>query len=226
MSPVRTTLLGSALLCLPAVPAAAQQAFEGAITYRMTSEGRSVDATFMSKGHRTRMEMEAPGMPGQMVILMDNQAMVMQMVMQSVGMYLEMDMKKAAGSGPGNATGAPPRIEKTGTSEEIAGIRCENYRMQSGDEPGVEACIATGMGYFMGGMDNPMAGRGRGNAGPNWAAYSRHFADGMLPLRVRMQRNGSWVTLMEAVSVVRKPLEDGLFRLPEGLRKMPVPGGE
>jgi len=75
-------------------------------------------------------------------------------------------------------------------------------------------------------MDNPMAGRGRGNAGPNWAAYARHFADGMLPLRVRMQRDGSWVTVMEAVSVVRKPLEDGLFRVPEGLRKMPMPGGD
>jgi len=226
MSPVRTLILGSASLVLLAPPAIAQRAFEGAVTYRMTSDGRSAEATFMSKGTRTRMEMASPGMPGTMVVLMDNTTMMMQVVMQSMGMYLEMDMKKMAESAPSGGAANTASIEKTGTSDEIAGIKCDNYRMKSGDGPETEACIATGMGYFMGGMENPMGGRGRASAGPNWAALARDFKDGMLPLRTRMMRNGTWVTIMEAVSVVSKALEDSLFRLPEGLRKMPMPGGE
>lgn len=220
--------LSHALLVL-ALPAglAAQEAFEGAITYRMTSGNQSVEATFMSKGTLSRLEMTMAGMPGPVAVLMNMESMVTQIIMASMGMYMEMDMSQMAQTAAGQGrTGADNVvIEKTGTADEIAGLRCDNYRISDAGQPEVEACIATGMGWFMGGPANPMA-RGRGSeAGPNWAAYAKEFRDGMVPLRVRSRQGANWNTIMEATAVDRRPLSDDLFRVPTGLRRMSMPGG-
>lgn len=219
-------LLGvTSLLTLPAT-ASAQEAFSGVITYRMTSEGRTVEAKIMTRGSKTRMEMPMQGMPGTAVMLMDTETMKMQMIMQSMGVYLEMDLARAAASAPAREPGSPAAIEKLNTSEEIAGIHCENYRFREGDEPESEACIATGMGWFLGGPAGGPGTRGGPPAGPDWAAYTRDFRDGMLPLRMKVRRGDTWVTMMEATAVDPTPVEASLFELPAGLRKMAMPGGE
>jgi len=219
-------LLGIAsLLTLPST-APAQEGFSGVITYRMTSEGRSVEATIMTRGTKTRMEMPMSGMPGTAVMLMNTETMKMQMIMQSMGVYVEMDLARVAASAPPRDPGAPATIQKLDTSDEIAGIHCENYRFREGDEPESEACIATGMGWFLGSPAGGPGTRGGPPAGPDWAAYTREFKDGMLPLRMRIRQGDAWVTMMEATKVDPTPVGPELFELPAGLRKMSLPGGE
>jgi hypothetical protein len=224
----RTTgaLLGLALSVCPAL-LLGQQAFEGVLTYRMTAEGTTLSMTQSIKGPRVRIDMEVPGMPGPMYMLMDTEKMVMQTVMTSMGMYMEVDMNQAMQMVPEEQRRAAEsaQLEALGTSDEIAGISCRNYRFTTGDEQ-AEGCIATGLGHFMGmggggGPSNPLA-----RMGPDLSAFAKEFEDGMVPLRLRVLRNGTWETVMEATAVERKRLEDSVFQLPAGLRKMNMPGGD
>jgi hypothetical protein len=227
---MRTTLtagLGLAALLFSPPALKAQGDFEGVITYQMHVEGMTITMKQMTKGSKIRTEMEMPGMPGPMYVLMDMESSVMQTVLPSMGMYMEVNMKQMMDQV--DATGnlrrqaaETPKIERLGSSETIAGIPCQNYRFTQGTEE-MEGCIATGMGSFMGG--------GAANAGPleglgiDFAAYAREFPDGMLPLRMRLKEGDTWRTFMEATSVERKSLDDSLFRLPPGLQRMQMPGG-
>lgn len=217
------TRLGVLALLLAPAPAAAQQTFEGVIAYRLTAEGRSVTMRQMSKGSMTRTELEMPGMPPGMYMLLDGGRQVMQVVMGAMGMYMEMDLSRATA---GAQTAAVPKITKLGTSATIAGVPCEDYRFGEGAEE-VEVCVATGLGFFM--SPNMPGPGGRGgptpNMGPDLSAYRSEFKDGMVPLRMKTKVNGEWTVMMEASEVSRKALDAGLFRLPDGLRKMPMPGG-
>jgi len=221
--PFLASAVALAMTLVAPVEASAQRSFEGVVTYQMNAEGQSIEAKFMSKGPRTRMEMTMPGMPGPIYILIDQEARVSRTVMESMGMYMEIPIPDEIPTGAG---GDAPQVEKVGTSDTIAGIQCENYRFKDGNQPETEACIATGMGWFMGGMGNPMGGRGARPAGPDWASLAREFKDGLLPLRVRTRRGDDWSVIMVATAVVRGELSDDLFRLKPGLRKMGMPGGE
>ncbi len=219
----------TAALALP-VEASAQRGFEGVISYRMGTARESADVKMMSKGAVTRMEVQAEGMPGGMVMLINGEKQVMQMIMASMGMYMEMDMRQAAQmaaqAAPAEAGALPSgfKLEKVGTPDEVAGIRCENYRFLQSGQPDTEACIATGMGYWMGGMAAPRGSRApMPSMGPDFSAYMKEFQDGMVPLRVRVKDGGDWKTVMEATAVERKPLGDELFTVPPGLRKMGMP---
>lgn len=221
----------AALLLAPAV-LPAQRAFEGSITYRMTAEGVNMQMTMMTKGSKVRTDMEMPGMPGPMFVLMDTEKQLMQSVMPSMGMYVEMDMKQVASQMQitpemREAMNQAPKIEALGTSDEVAGITCQNYRFTQGEEE-MEGCIATGMGVFMGGASGGPPGQGGPlpGLGVDFSKFMAEFKDGMMPLRMRIKQNGTWSTFMEATAVERKSLDDSLFALPSGLRKMNMPGGQ
>lgn len=227
---MRTTLtagLGLATLLLAPATVQGQGSFEGVITYQMNAEGMTMTMKQMTKGTKVRTEMEMPGMPGPMYVLMDMEQEVMQTVLPSMGMYMEVNLKQMMDQLPitpemREMAGETPKIERLGSSETIAGIQCHNYRFTQGAEE-MEGCIATGMGSFMGGgtaRGGPLEGLGL-----DFAAYAREFPDGMLPLRMKVKINGNWETVMEATSVERKSLEDSLFRLPPGLQRMQMPGG-
>jgi hypothetical protein len=219
----RTALLPTLTVALLGAPGvSAQAAFEGVITYRMSMEGHDATMRYMAKGTNLRQEMEMPGMPGPMFILLDLEHQVARTVMPSMGMYMEMDLAKAQEMLPPEARAkaeSPPPLVKLGTSDVVAGVHCENYRI--GED--MEACIATGLGWF---MNAPQRGMGRGTTptGPNFRAYEKEFKDGALPLRMRYLRNAKWELLMEATAVEKKSLDASLFELPAGLRKMGMPG--
>jgi hypothetical protein len=231
MRPTLSARLGLAALLLAPTALPAQQAFEGTVTYRMTAEGMTMTMTQMTKGSRVRTEMEMPGMPGPMYVLMNMESEVMQTVMPSMGMYMEVSMKQAMDQIPmtpelRESMNQKPEIERLGTTDEVAGIACQNYRFTQGDQE-MEGCIATGMGFFMGGAGGGPPGQGGplSGLGLDFSAFEREFKDGMLPLRMRINQDGTWSTLMEATAVERKSLDDSLFELPPGLRKMSMPGG-
>ncbi len=230
----RLPFLGTCLALGLAVPASlpAQAVFQGSITYRMTLEGMSVSMTMASKGAWTRTDMELPGMPGQMFVLMNTDSMVARTVMLEMGMYVEMDLKTMMGAAeeliPQStrdslaAQMANASFESLGTSDEIAGHTCRNYRFRTGTEE-MESCIATGLGS-MGtqmGSNSPMAGLMPGM--PDMAAYQKEFPDGFLALRVRLLKNGTWEPLMEATKIDRTVPGDELFKLPPGLTRMDPP---
>ena len=223
--------LGLAALLLVPTALPAQRAFEGTITYRITAEGATMEVTQMTKGSKVRTEMEMPGMPGPMYVLMDTEREVMQTVLPSMGMYMEMNLKQIADQVPmtpemRETMNQAPKIERLGTSDEIAGITCQNYRFTQGDQE-TEGCIATGMGFFMGGAGGGAPGQGSPFAGMgvDFSKLMAEFKDGMMPLRMRLKQNGNWSTVMEATAVERKSLDDSLFQVPSGLRKMNMPGG-
>lgn len=229
MRPIRFALT-SALAAAFLVPGGlrAQGSFEGVVTYTVTAEGMSASVRYMSKGSKLRQEIEVPGMTGAMFMLMDTEGGPIRAVMPAMGMYMEMDQEQAMAMLPEEARrqmDATPKISKLGTSETIAGVRCDNYRFAAEGQPEIEGCIATGMGWYFGGAGQ-MPGRGRGGPSlPDLSAYRAEFKDGMMPLRIRHQQNGQWQTIMEATAVEKKSLDDKLFELPQGLRKMTMPGG-
>jgi hypothetical protein len=223
--------LGLAALLLAPAALPAQRAFEGTVTYRMTAQGTSMTMTQMTKGSKVRTEMEMPGMPGPMYVLMDMDTEVMQTVMPSMGMYMEMSLKQIADQVAmtpemRESMNQTPEIERLGTSDEIAGIPCQNYRFTQGGQE-MEGCIATGMGFFMGGAGGGPPGQGGplGGMGVDFSKLMAEFKDGMMPLRMRLKQDGTWSTVMEATAVERKSLDASLFVLPSGLRKMNMPGG-
>jgi hypothetical protein len=199
----------------------AQAGFEGVITYRIQVEGMNLDMRLLTKGLKTRMEMQMPDMPGEFFMLMDMESGVMQTVMPAMGMYMEMSFAEVAKAAEEDV----PTFRTLGTTDEVAGIRCENYRFGPADNEEVEACLATGMGWFMPTGPGP-GGPGGGGGGPDLAAYREAFKDGALPLRVRSLEGGTWQVQMEATGLERKALDDRLFKLPAGLQKISMPGGE
>lgn len=219
----RSPLLAAALLLLPA-GLAAQSPFEGVVTYRMTAMGQEGTVRYMAKGTRIRQEMELPQMPGMMFMLMDTESSVMRTVMPGMGMYMEIDLDQASRYLTGEQQEAAENmaIEKLGTSDVIAGIRCENYRV--GPPADSEVCMASGMGWFMS-APSPRGRRGAAG-GPDFSAFRKHFKDGALPLRVIQIRGDTREVMMEATSVERKSLDAALFELPAGLQKMTMPGGD
>jgi hypothetical protein len=229
MRPPTAAVIGLVLALQTPTTLPAQAAFQGSVTYRINSEGQSGEFTMMSLGSKVRMEMAAPGMPGPMVMLMDGEKMVMQVVMASAGMYMEMDMNQAMQMVPESARGQADAamqggaITKLDTTDEVVGIPCQNYRFANDGDPVVEACIASGMGYWMGGMSAPRNSRMPLQMGPDFSGYMKDFENGMVPLRVRTKRGETWSTVMEDIAVERKTLDPSLFTLPSGLQKMPVP---
>ena len=231
MRATRIAPLGLAALCLAPTALTGQAVFEGTVSYQLTAEGMTMNMTQMTKGSKVRTEMEIPGMPGPMFILMDMEEQVVRTVMPGMGMYMEINVKEMVDQVPmtpemrQNAAKTPD-IERLGTSDQIAGISCQNYRITQGSQQ-IDACIATGMGVFMGGASGGPPGRGGplDGLGVDLSAFMEEFKDGMMPLRIRINQEGTWTTVLEATAVERKRLDDSLFVVPAGLRKMNVPGG-
>lgn len=223
----RFPALAAALLTATSTALSAQEAFQGAITYRMMSDGRAAEMVMMSLGSKARVEMSGQGMPGPMVILIDGEKMLMQVVMAQMGMYMEMDMNQAMANMPSGAPDAGAAARGTFTrvdgSDEVAGVRCQNYRFSQPGQPESEVCVATGMGYWMGGMSAPRNSRMPIQLGPDFSAFKGDFNEGMLPLRVRTRKGEGWETMMEATLVERRRLGPDLFTVPAGLRKMAMP---
>ncbi len=205
----------------------AQAPFQGTIAYRMQIDQSSVTMTMRTKGARTRTDLEVPGMPGGMFMVMDMDSMVMQTVMPEMGMYMSIDMKTMIANA---ATRLPVdslrralanlTIEPLGTSDVVAGVACQSYRIIQGSEQ-MESCVATGMGNLGGGTG------GREGAIPgldlDFSAYAREFPNGMLPLRIKTLKNGAWQTTMEALTIDQQVLDDAIFAIPPGLTRIEPP---
>jgi hypothetical protein len=220
---MRLIPVAAAVLVL-AAPAAAQTAFEGVVTYRLTTEGRTMDVTYYAKGSRARSEMSMEGM--QMAMLLDADSAFMRTIMPSERMYMTMDLSRMRDQGNQRDT-SDATFTPTGRKETIAGHECEHYLTGTGQN--TDMCVATGLGYYMGGGGG---GRGRGASqrsfgmrpgDPRAAEFRRRFKDGFFPLRITATEGQRVTYDMVVTSIERRRLSDDLFQVPEGFTEMRMP---
>ena len=207
-------------------PAAAQSAFEGVVTYRLTTEGRTVDVTYMTKGDRARSEMTMDGMA--IAMLMDASATTMTTLMPSEKMYMTMDLSRMRQRT--QADTSEQQFTATGRKETIAGHECEHYLTGTGQN--TDMCVATGLGYYLGG--GAAGRRGPGSGGGSYgvprpgdarmAAFRAKFKDGFFPLRLTITEGGKVTTDMVVTAVERRALADDLFTVHAGFTEMRMPG--
>ena len=224
-------------LGLASVVSAQSGAFEGLVTYKMNTNGESVEMTQMYKGTKSRTEINSKGQAA--AIIMDLTTGSMTTLMPAQKMYMVMDAKKmgealrgivpSKGEQAGRAGGAqgqPPSIKATGRTEVVAGHTCEWYVM--GEKGETEVCSAKGLGFFSFGQ-SPMGGRGAGSMsalaalGAN-ADYVSLFKDGFFPLKMAQNAGGKSQVVMEATKVEQKSLDASLFVPPPDYTEMKMPG--
>jgi hypothetical protein len=197
------------------------------VTWQM-AEGQGTIVQ-MYKGSQVRMEMNQGGREG--VMLLDNSASSMTMLMPQQKMYMTMDLKSMAmPGGAHDMDHAAPKLTATGKTETIAGRTCEVYRYaeEAGKPETMEMCVAKGMGYFMmgqgpmGGGGGPLGNLAKVGANPE---YAKLYKDGFFPLRLSRLEGSSSKVMMQAQSIEAKRLDAGLFTVPAGYSEMKMGGG-
>src|ERR1041384_7208433 len=191
---MRRIVAATLLSMTAALPAAAQ--FEGTVSMKM--DGVQGDMKYMVKGNKLAYMMSSQGM--EMRVLVDAEAqkakILIPMAMgDSKGMIMTMDLKDAAAESEKN----PPVVKPLGTSETIAGYRCDDFEVTQGKNV-TRMCITKELGRFT------FAGAGRGRGAPSWVhAFGEK---GGFPLKVW---TGDGKVAMEVTSVDKGRVPDSTF---------------
>lgn len=217
---MRRTIAILAIACLPTA-AAAQDNFEGVITYDMTAAGTTMQIRQMTRGGMIRQEMQGP--MGAMVTLTSVEGREVTTLMPAQKMYMRINvdemLARVQQMQQQQIDPEPADFEATGRRETIAGHACEHYEYTSG-ETSVDICVASGLGFV------PFSPGSAGGASTEARIdeWKRHFSGGFLPLS--MVVTGSDMTMtMTATSVERNSLSPDLFEVPADYTEMKMPGG-
>ena len=209
----------------------AQGSFQGVITYQAPATETSAaptTVTFSIKGALSRIDLSDTKTPfGAPSVIMDSAAKSVTVLMSSTKMYMTTTMQGATAS---NGTAPPVNITPLGTTETVAGIKCENYAVTNGEHQAT-VCAAHGMGTL--GMTGGMGALRQmpSNYTEQMRAVSK---DGFLPLKLTELTDGTPHLALIATSVVRKDLDPSLFVTPPDYMKvdqgsiskiMPPPSG-
>ena len=193
--------------------ALAQESFEGTVTFEARGErGEASGFEYSMKGKRIRFEPQDPGTP--MYMVMDLEAEVMRMVMTGENMYMEIPIPDAETEKTTKSANEPVKTDRT---DEVAGRKCEIWTMTEGGKS-FEMCVARDLGTFMQGA-GPMSR----NATPGWQRELRK--GGFFPLRVVEKTSGADKTVLVATKIEQGELDDSLFGVPAGAKKMSMPPG-
>ena len=233
-STVGVAFVAMGAIALASAPLQAQAMFEGKVTMTFTSPRGAQPVEMYLKDGKSRMEVTTQ--MGSIAMINDPVKKEMITVIPERNMFMRRSMDMAAMPNmPAPAERKKPEMKKTGKMETIAGISCEHYTIteETGD---TDACLASGMGAFMGmggGMGGGIGGgrgpggggggggAGRGAGGGGGMAWSRDLEKGMFPLKVT--KDGT-VTL-EVTAIEKKKLDVALFAVPDGFTEMPGMGG-
>lgn len=192
------------------------QAFEGVLSSRVPNpmgEGTLESKTFI-KGDMAAVVMTLPPggmMSGEFKIIVNSATGTATILMPMFpgmpapagtrGMKMVVDLKKEEGArGDVSATAL-------GTSQTIAGMRCEDYAVKQ-DNKTTNMCVTAALGDLMGSLASTMGGP---NGAPSWG---RAFGDRpMAPLKI-------WGTdgavMMEITGAERVAVPRSTFTIPEG----------
>ncbi len=125
------------------------------------------------------------------------------------------DMKKLRGAGGGTPgapslpTKAPPKIEKTGKMDKVAGYECEIWKV-SEEHKNIEICAAKGISWF------DLRSMGGGAMDPKAALLAELTDINHFPLRVVVSENGVEAERIEATRIDKKKMDDARFQVPAG----------
>lgn len=207
------------LVTVVATPLAAQR-FEG--TVDAVTKGGSQDSKMelFVKGDRIAAKLDMPagrgpasGKEGRMIIDWPTMTMTILIPMEmggAKGMKMVTDMRKAAAD-----AGPPPTIKPLGTSEVIAGYKCENM-LVSNKKGSTTVCMSDQLGHFGIPSGGPM---GAGNFSQVEQFLMAHPG---FPLRVT--ENDGKVSF-EVTKVMPGTVPDDIFTIPDGYMDMSAMGG-
>lgn len=223
-----------------AMPAAAQQTFEGSVTGTMTMpKGKTAPFRYYQLGSRTRSEYTIEehtmtsiydGTTGDAIMLMPQQKKYMVLNMRSASGTARQLAEGMSGRRGGSETPdfSKMKVTATGQFETIAGIRCEHYLFENTentdrDHKPMDMCGAPGMG-FMG-----MAGQ-QSSFMPSTIALLRSqnpvlaklAREGFFPLKMTFSGKDGDV-VWQATQVDRRRPDASLFQPPAGYTEMVIP---
>lgn len=209
------------------------QGFEGTMTMRIAApDGTQMEARTMVKGSQMAMALTAPASAGPMAgaeirMIVDRSAKTATMLMpipagMGGGGFLPPDAKGIKivnpidGGEAASGAAAAPAVEykKLGTSQTIAGLKCDDYEFTS-DGQTIRSCLAANVGMFYypslgGGMMGGRGGRGAAGA-PAWSKGVGQ-APGF-PLKVWSTDNK---VSMEVTAIDRAAVPASTFEVPAG----------
>jgi len=205
----------AATLAVVPTAAVAQSAFEGVVTFQVDGgpEGPQT-MQYSIKGPKVRMDVSARGM--EMFILYDGTAKTVDMVIPMQQMYTQRSVDNAQAMVDSAAD--KTKIVWTGNKETIAGYECEHANITDSRGQTTDVCLTKALGTFVQ-MNGGMGGRGRGRGGMG-GGWEGHIGQ-TFPLKV--VSNGK--VEMEVTKVEKKSLDDAIFSVPAGYRKMTMPMG-
>jgi len=211
---MRHAILGLAVLFVfPACKKGFGSDFEGEITMR-TARANSPPANLVvkAKGGKLRFDTNTNGQTASAIF--DPQTNKVTALLDAQKAYMDMDFSSAnvmPNTDPSTAT-----IEKTGKSEKIAGLDCDDWVAKDPSGKRSEVCIAEGLAFF------DLEGLRKGGG----AGWNKELRDKkMFPLRsVEYDASGKEMSRSEATKVEPKKVDDALFQVPKDYTKLPTPG--
>lgn len=214
---LRSLLLGGlvAALALPGFAAA----FEGRISFLITSGKNSQALNYALRENAVRMEIDAEGRT--MASIVDLQKREMIMLMPQEKMYMVMPFKEAVEKAINEAELKQHNIEKTGRTDKILGYKVEEYVSKDRNATS-EIWVAEGLGTFMGlSAEGGPGGRRRAPA-QSWETAFKGKPG--FPLRVVTRDAKNKETYkMEATKVEPGKLPAALFQPPADYQRFQMP---
>ena len=201
-----------ALIAAPA-PLSAQR-FEGVMQF-VSYEGHSDQPdtiTQMTKGSKLRIE--GMGRGGGAMIFDGNSRII---IMPEQKAYMDMPANLGEREATAEASKHRGTAERTGKTETIAGITCEDWHFKGTKSDGTpeegDACVAKGAGMMINRLSGGMAGRYFDAAGP---AFAEAMKNGAGLMKVTTNGKLSFV----AVKAQATSVPDAMFAPPPDYTKM------
>jgi hypothetical protein len=244
----------SALL-LPA-SIAAQGTFAGSITYQVDPSGTGIQGgptamTFEVNGPHRRIDItmdagsgtDAGGMGGMAAMMgrsistiMDESSDTIKTLFNDKKLYIVHAMAPPSKSAvpdlqspsqPDKST-QPPAVQftKTGKTETIAGVPCDDYLVAQGDpQKQTLVCNARGFGFLWGSPTGLLSRMQQ--MGPGMSQYSdmmKQFKDGFFPLKVAQVSNGQEHIQMVATKIDHTAPAAAAFQVPSDFTSLQMGG--
>lgn len=147
-----------------------------------------------------------------MFTVVDEQKMVMVMDLEKMGDQIK-KMKLPGAPAEPSAGGTPPKVTKTGHTDTVAGISCEDWDITNAKGERGRVCVSNEGASW---LEMPTLGL------PSEHLWARELFDGKhLPLRmVGYDASGAEESRLEVTKIDRKPVPDSTFAIPAGYREM------
>lgn len=243
----RSALSLVSALFVPVATVSAQAGFTGSVTYQVNmgsqeSSSGPQSMTFTMAGTHRRMDMTMPadaggGMAAMMgrsiSTISDDATHTTTTLLNDKKMYITHTYNPSAGPRklPDNTQPKAPdkgeQFTKTGKTETIAGIPCEDYLYTSGgDAPKqTEICNAHGFGFLWGTQSDISRMQQMGpSLSPQYAAAMQEFKDGFFPLKVAEMNGGKEDVKMLATKVDRGTPPAAAFAVPPDFTPLQMGG--